>query len=77
MSAQYLGISIESQYMPKTRKIEHRLVKEFGKLSPEAKGEVFEYLRWVKDIEARERVREFKANNPKGQKRKFSREPIS
>jgi len=61
--------------MPKTKKIEHRLVKEFKKLSPEAKGEVFAYTKWMRDIEVRERLREFKNNNierrRKGLLRKF------
>ena len=45
--------------MPKA-KIEHQLLREFGKLSPEAKGEVFAYTKWMRDIEVNERKKKLK-----------------
>jgi hypothetical protein len=40
-------------------------VKEFRKLTPEAKGEMLTYTKWMRDIEAKERVRELKKSNLK------------
>lgn len=50
--------------MTKT-KIEHQLLRDFRKLSPEGRGEVLEYLRWMRDVENKERLRGFKNNDPK------------
>jgi len=38
-------------------KTEHNLLREYRKLSAEGKREVFEYMRWVRDAEAEERLR--------------------
>jgi hypothetical protein len=38
-------------------KTEYKLPREYRKLSPEGKGEVFEYVRWLRDLEAEERLR--------------------
>ena len=51
-------------------KVEHRLVKEFKKLSPEAKGEVLSYTKWMRDVESKGRMREFRNKDAKGQERK-------
>ena len=38
-------------------KTEYKLLREYKKLSPEGKGGVFEYVRWLRDLEAEERLR--------------------
>lgn len=45
--------------MPKT-KVETQLLKEFRKLSSQGKGEVFQYAKWMRDVESMERAKEFK-----------------
>lgn len=38
-------------------KIENQLLREFKKLSPEGRGEVWEYLQWMRNVESREGLR--------------------
>jgi len=38
-------------------KMEYKPLREYGKLSPESKKEVFEYVRWLRDLETEERLR--------------------
>lgn len=38
-------------------KMEYKLLREYRRFSPEGKAEVFEYVRWLRDVEAEERSR--------------------
>jgi hypothetical protein len=37
-------------------KREYQLLRELRRLSPEAQGEVLEYAKWLRDVEAEERL---------------------
>ena len=52
--------------MPKTR-MKNQFLKEFRKLSPVGKGEVFKYARWSMNIEKQERLASLKGNASEGQ----------
>ena len=39
--------------------IEYKLLKEFRKLSQDAKREVFAYVKWIRDVEDRERLKSY------------------
>ena len=39
-----------------------QFLREFGKLSPAGRGEVFEYARWLLDIEKQERLAALRDN---------------
>jgi hypothetical protein len=41
-------------------KIEHQSLLEFRKLSPKGRGEVLSYTEWMRDLESKERLTEFK-----------------
>jgi len=58
-------LGFTSKYHMSRNKVEHRLVKEFKKLSPEAKGEVLSYTKWMRDVESKGRMREFRKRNSK------------
>ena len=43
-------------------KPEQELLREFRKLSKEGRREVLEYVRWLRDVEAKERLRGYEGN---------------